>query len=77
MLRHKFGTDLYCRPQLFRDEVCARWLGVTRECAASDDAHVPAPLEGECHIQDRQLSSRNLSGEKFARNRDLLAEVRP
>ncbi|MDT5139070.1 MAG: hypothetical protein QOD58_3332 [Mycobacterium sp.] len=72
MLRRKLGTTIYWRPELFRDGVCARWVGVTHECAAWDDAHVSARLEGEYHIQDRQLSSRNLSGERFARDRDLL-----
>ena len=76
LLRHQLGTDIYWRPELFRDGVCARWVGVTYECVAWDDAHVSARLEGEYHIQNRQLSSHNLSGEKFARDHDLLlAEV--
>jgi Glycosyl transferase family 2 len=73
--RHSSST-VYWRPELFRDGVRARWVGVTHEYATCDDPHVAVRLEGEYHIEDRQLSSRNQSGEKFARDRDLLlAEV--
>jgi hypothetical protein len=63
-------------PQLFRDGVRVRWLGVTHEYASWDDPYVDVRLQGEYHIADRHLSSRNLSGQKCARDRDLLlAEV--
>ncbi|MEE6179620.1 glycosyltransferase family 2 protein, partial [Mycobacterium sp. 050134] len=76
MLRYRLGATIYWRPALFRAGVCARWVGVTYECPTWDDTLVSARLAGEYHIQDRRLSSRNLSGEKFAHDRDLLlAEV--
>ncbi len=63
-------------PQLFRDGVRVRWLGVTHEYASWDDPYVDVRLEGEYHIADRHLSNRNRSGQKCARDRDLLlAEV--
>jgi glycosyltransferase involved in cell wall biosynthesis len=71
-LRRRYGTTIYWRPELYRDGVHARWVGVTHEYATWDDHYVAARLEGEYHIADRQLSVRNLSGEKFARDRDLL-----
>ena len=73
LLRRKHGATIYWRPELFRDGVCARWVGATHEYATCDDPNVAGvQLEGEYHIDDRQLSSRNMSGEKFARDRDLL-----
>jgi glycosyltransferase involved in cell wall biosynthesis len=70
------GSAIYWRPELFRDGVRAHWVGVTHEYANWDHPYVEVRLEGEYHIEDRQLSARNLSGQKFARDRDLLlAEV--
>ena len=67
----------YWRPQLFRDGVRVRYKGVTHEYAAWDEnSCVDLRIQGKYHIEDRQVSARNLSGEKFARDRELLlAEV--
>src|SRR6516162_3381587 len=51
--------NTFWRPQLFRDGVRVRWLGVTHEYAWWDDPYVDARLEGEYHTADRHLSSRN------------------
>jgi len=76
MVRRKVANAVYWRPELFRDGVRAHWVGVTHECALWDDAYIVARLDGEYRIEDRQLSSRNQSGEKVTRDRDLLlAEV--
>ena len=71
------NADIFWMPQLFRDGVRVRWVGVTHEYAAWDyDSCVEVRLEGEYHIEDRHLSARNLSGQKLERDRDLLlAEV--
>jgi Sulfotransferase domain/Glycosyl transferase family 2 len=76
-LRYRGGTGgNFWLAQLFRDGVRVRWVGVTHEYAAWDDSHVDVRLEGEYHIADRQLSARNLEGQKSTRDRDLLlAEV--
>ena len=53
-----------------------RYEGVTHELAACDVPFTEERLGGDYYIEDRQVSSRNLSGQKFARDRDmLLAEV--
>jgi hypothetical protein len=73
----KLDDTTFWRPQLFRDGVRVRWVGVTHEYAAWDEnSCVELRLQGEYHIEDRRLSARNLSGQKHARDRDLLlAEV--
>jgi hypothetical protein len=66
----------YWRAQLFRDGLHVRYVGVTHEHATWDDSCVEVRLAGEYLIEARCLGSRNLSGQKFARDRDLLlAEV--
>ena len=75
-LRIKLADDIYWRPQLFRDGLRVHYEGVTHEYATWDDSCVDLRLQGEYHIEDRHLSARNLSGQKFVRDRDLLlAEV--
>ncbi|GFG81737.1 sulfotransferase [Mycobacterium paragordonae] len=72
------GDDscIFWRAQLFRNGIPVRWVGATHEYAEWDGPRTEARLEGEYRIEDRQLSVRNLSGQKFARDRDLLlAEV--
>jgi glycosyltransferase involved in cell wall biosynthesis len=69
-----YGTFWY--PSLFRDGLRVRYEGVTHEYVMCDDVFTHARLAGEYHIADRHLGSRNLSGQKYARDRDLLlAEV--
>jgi hypothetical protein len=67
----------YWSPQLFRDGVPVRYQGVTHEYATwEQNACVDLRLQGEYHIEDRRVSARNLSGQKYVRDRDmLLAEV--
>jgi glycosyltransferase involved in cell wall biosynthesis len=72
LMRMKEGTSLYWCPLLFRDGLRARWVGVTHEHATWDGPCVVARLEGDYHIDVRQLSSRQLSGQKFTNDRDLL-----
>jgi glycosyltransferase involved in cell wall biosynthesis len=76
-LRYNLDSLLFWRPQIYRDGVRAHWVGVTHEYVAlDDDTAVWAQLEGEYHIKDRHLSSRNQSGQKFTQDRELLlAEV--
>ena len=75
-LRRANADDIYWLPFLFRDGARVRWVGVTHEYAAWDDSYVAVQLEGEYRIEDSHLSARNLSGQKYARDRDLLlAEV--
>jgi glycosyltransferase involved in cell wall biosynthesis len=73
-LRRRLGTTVYWRAELFRDGVRAHWVGATHEYATWDHHYISSRLEGEYQIDDRQLSSRNKSGEKFSRDRDLLLE---
>jgi hypothetical protein len=78
LLRRKHtSSTIFWRAELFRDGVGVRWVGATHEYATCDDPTVAAVhLEGDYHIADRQLSARNVSGQKFAHDRDvLLAEV--
>jgi glycosyltransferase involved in cell wall biosynthesis len=73
--RRHSSSAIFWRPELFRDGVRARWVGVTHEYATCDDPQIRGVhLEGDYHIADRQLSSRNASGQKFAQDRDLLLE---
>jgi hypothetical protein len=75
-LYYEIAETTFWRPQLFRDGLRVRYEGVVHEYVKCDDPFVGARLEGEYHIEGRQLGARNLSGQKFARDRDLLlAEV--
>ncbi|WP_122442612.1 glycosyltransferase [Mycobacterium attenuatum] len=76
-VRYVCNAHGYYRSQLFRDGVRVQWVGVTHEAPMWDFACcVEARLEGDYHIEDRQRGARNLSGQKYARDRDLLlAEV--
>lgn len=64
--------DSYWMPLLFRDGAEVRWVGATHEYATWDQSYVMASLHGDYRIEDRHLSSRNLSGNKLERDRDLL-----
>jgi hypothetical protein len=72
LMRYFGDNDVFWVALLFRDGVRARWQGVTHEYAMWDDSSVVVRLEGDYNIEDRHLSTRNLSGEKYARDRDLL-----
>ena len=76
-VRYMMKADIYFRSQLFRDGVPVRWVGVTHEGTTWDyQSCVEGRLEGNYHIADRQISARNLGGQKYERDRDLLlAEV--
>ncbi|WP_240748947.1 glycosyltransferase [Mycobacterium paragordonae] len=67
----------FWRPLLFRDGLRVRYEGVIHEYPAWDDPYVAVRLEGNYHIEYRQLGARSASGQKYAQDRDLLlAEVK-
>ena len=72
LMRYFGHGDFFWVPQLFRDGVPVRWIGVTHEYAVWDNSCVAARLDGDYNIGDRHLSSRNVSGEKYIRDCDLL-----
>jgi hypothetical protein len=67
----------FWRPQLFRDGLAVRYVGVVHERACWDyDSCVDVRLEGSYHIEARSLGARSQDPQKYARDRDLLlAEV--
>ena len=76
LMRYFGDNDVFWVALLFRDGVRVRWQGVTHEYAVWDNSCAVVRLDGDYHIEDRHLSTRNLSGEKYARDRDLLlAEI--
>ena len=75
-VRRKFESVVYWLPQLFRDGLPVRYIGVTHEYTRWDSDQAAVHLEGPYHVEDLHVSARNQSGEKAARDRDLLlAEV--
>ena len=67
----------FWRPLLFRDGVRVRYEGVIHEYPAWDGPYVIVHLEGDYHIEYRQLGARSQDGQKHAHDRDLLlAEVK-
>jgi glycosyltransferase involved in cell wall biosynthesis len=70
------GSFAIWRRQLFRDGSPWRYEGVTHEHAVCDTPFAEKRLEGDYYIEGRQLGGRSLSGQKYARDRDvLLAEI--
>ncbi|WP_241178589.1 glycosyltransferase [Mycobacterium sp. P7213] len=64
------------RPQLFRDGLPVRYVGVVHEYVECDEDHVISRLDRDFAIESRRLGARNLDPQKYARDRDLLlAEV--
>ena len=49
-----------------------RYEGIIHEYPAWDDPYVMVRLEGDYHIEYRQLGARSMSGQKHARDRELL-----
>ncbi|MGH3562318.1 MAG: glycosyltransferase, partial [Mycobacterium sp.] len=73
--RNAAGTTFW-RPQLFRDGLRWRYEGVVHETVACDDPYAEERLEGEYHIEYRQLGDRSQDQQKYARDAELLlAEV--
>jgi glycosyltransferase involved in cell wall biosynthesis len=67
---------IYWRPQLFRDGVLVRWVGVVHEIPQWDDSYVVGRVEGEYRIESRRLGARSQDPQKYARDAELLlAEV--
>jgi hypothetical protein len=62
LMRYFGDNDVFWVALLFRDGVPVRWQGVTHEYAMWDDSSVVVRLEGDYNIEDRHLSTRNLSG---------------
>jgi glycosyltransferase involved in cell wall biosynthesis len=76
IMRLKQGSFLYWRPQLFRDGVGVRWVGVVHEVPGWDDSCTVDRLSGDYHMESRRLGARSKDPQKYARDRDvLLAEV--
>jgi glycosyltransferase involved in cell wall biosynthesis len=68
--------DSYWMPQIFRDSVPVRYVGIVHEHAVWDESFSLERLPGAYHINSRRLGGRNLDGHKHERDRDLLlAEV--
>ncbi|HEU0189860.1 MAG TPA: glycosyltransferase [Mycobacterium sp.] len=66
----------YWRPQLFRDGLPVRYLGVVHEFVRCEVAHTEGRLAGDYCIDSRRLGARSRDTDKYARDRDLLlAEV--
>ncbi|MBY0440700.1 MAG: glycosyltransferase [Mycobacteriaceae bacterium] len=64
------------RAQLFRNGLPVRYEGAAHEVLMCDVPYTGTRLEGDYHIEARRLGARNLAGQQFARDRDLLlAEV--
>lgn len=64
------------RPQMFRDGLPVRYVGVVHEYVECDEDHVTSRLNDDFAIESRRLGARNLDPQKYARDRDLLlAEV--
>lgn len=64
------------RPQVFRDGLPVRYVGVVHEFIQCDEDHVIARLSSEFAIESRRLGARSLDPQTYARDRDLLlAEV--
>ncbi|MBX9640084.1 MAG: glycosyltransferase [Mycobacteriaceae bacterium] len=64
------------RPLLVRDGLRVRYEGVVHENLVCDDPHVVARIEGDYHVNYRNLGARSRDPLVFARDRDLLlAEI--
>ncbi|ORB02705.1 glycosyl transferase [Mycolicibacter minnesotensis] len=64
------------RPQLFRDGLPVRYVGVVHEHPVCDENHTNTRIGGDFAVESRRLGARNLDSHKYARDRDLLlAEV--
>ncbi|WP_329786971.1 tetratricopeptide repeat-containing glycosyltransferase [[Mycobacterium] zoologicum] len=72
-MRHgRRGGHIYWYPVLFRDGLQIRYEGVTHEYVDAPSSWVTGNLGGDHLIEDRHTSFRNISGEKFTQDRDLL-----
>ncbi len=66
----------FWRLQLFRHGLRGRCEGVVHERIVWDDLYVIERLEGEYHLESRNLGARSRDPQRYARDRDLLlAEV--
>jgi glycosyltransferase involved in cell wall biosynthesis len=76
IMRMGQGSFLYWRPQLFRDGIRVRWVGVVHEVPEWDHSCSVERLPGDYHIESRRLGARSKDLQKYERDRDLLlAEV--
>jgi glycosyltransferase involved in cell wall biosynthesis len=69
---HQKFQGHYWRPNLFRDGLRVRYVGVIHEYVVCDDPFTHARLGGEYQIESRRLGARNLDPQKYERDRDLL-----
>ncbi|MCV6977927.1 glycosyltransferase [Mycobacterium bourgelatii] len=70
-------TNTFWRPQVFRDGLPIRYVGVVHEYVADDVSFRDARLDGDYYVESRRLGARNSDlKRKHASDRDLLlAEV--
>jgi glycosyltransferase involved in cell wall biosynthesis len=76
-LRYQLDSDVYWRPQIYRDGLSVHYQGVVHECAKWDDpTYVWAQVEGDYHIAARCIGARSRDPLKYVHDRELLlAEV--
>ena len=76
-IRMSASDWIHWRPQLFRDGMPWRYLGVIHEYPHCEDPHVAERLEGDYYIEARSVGGRSIDRQKtYERDRDLLlAEV--
>lgn len=67
-----FCVTTYWRPQLFKNSVAWRYIGVLHEYAFCDDPHTSARLEGDYQILGRHLGARSRDPMTYQRDCDVL-----
>ena len=71
-LRYTNAGGAFWRAQMFRDGARLRYEGAVHEYIVADGVCRQERLEGDYHVEFRELGSRSTSGDKFARDRDVL-----
>jgi tetratricopeptide (TPR) repeat protein len=76
MLRVGNGSLVYWCPQLIRDGLPVRCVGVIHAYLVCDDPHTTARLDGDYRIESRRLGAQSRDPDRYARDAALLlAEV--
>ena len=72
-LFHLRGANIsYWRPQLFSQVAEWRYLGPVHEYAVCADGSTAERLDGDYHVEVRHLGDRNVRGDKYERDAELL-----
>jgi glycosyltransferase involved in cell wall biosynthesis len=76
-LRYRHASNIFWRPNLFRDGLRARYDGVVHEIVMVDQEFTAGRVEGDYYIDARSVGARSRNPrQKFENDRDLLlAEV--